>query len=76
MIVVKFYGLLRLNSGIKELQIEAVSLKDLFYQLEHQGFSQNELSSCNVLVNGSLASKRVSLKDGDTVQFFPPVAGG
>ena len=76
MIVVKLYGLLRLNSGIKELQLDASSLKELLKQLETRGFSERELAACNLLVNGTLAAKRSTLKDGDTVQLFPPVAGG
>ena len=76
MITVKLYGLLRLNSGIKELQIEATSIKHLLRQLEERGFEKSDLTGANVLVNGTLSNHRTTLQDGDTVQLFPPVAGG
>lgn len=76
MITVKFYGLLRLNSGIKELSIEASSMNDLVKQLVSKGLSKSELFACHIAVNGKFATKRTSLKDDDIVQFFPPVAGG
>lgn len=76
MITVKLYGLLRLNSGIKELQIEATSIKHLLRQLEERGFEKSDLAGANVLVNGTLSNHRTVLQDGDTVQLFAPVAGG
>ena len=76
MITVKLYGLLRLNSGIKELQIEATSIKHLLHQLEERGFEKSDLTGANILVNGTLSNHRTALQDGDTVQLFPPVAGG
>lgn len=76
MITVKLYGLLRLNSGIKELQIEATSIKHLLHQLEERGLEKNDLTGANILVNGTLSNHRTTLQDGDTVQLFPPVAGG
>ena len=76
MITVKLYGLLRLNSGTKELQIEATSIKHLLRQLEERGFEKSDLTGANVLVNGTLSNHRTTLQDGDTVQLFPPVAGG
>ena len=76
MITVKLYGLLRLNSGIKELQIEATSIKHLLRQLEERGLEKSDLTGANVLVNGTLSNHRTTLQDGDTIQLFPPVAGG
>lgn len=76
MITVKLYGLLRLNSGIKELQIKATSVKHLLHQLEEHGFEESDLSGANILVNGTISNHRTVLQDGDMVQLFPPVAGG
>ncbi len=76
MITVKLYGLLRINSGIKERNIEAASIKDVWNDLMMQGISQKELNSCIILVNGKPATKRSSLHDGDVVQLMSPVAGG
>ena len=37
MITVKLYGLLRIDSGIKEKQLEAATVKEVLQQLEHCG---------------------------------------
>ena len=76
MICVKFYGLMRLESGIKELQLEAESVKTLFARLEEAGFERKALRGCYLMVNGEKANTGTKLKDGDTVQLLPPVAGG
>ena len=76
MITVKLYGLLRIDSGIKERKIEAAAMKDVFQDLRQQGISQKALNGCLILVNGKSANKRSSLQDGDVVQLMPPVAGG
>lgn len=76
MITVKLYGLLRIESGIKEIQLDAKTVKDVLNHLANQGISPKELSGCVVLVNGKNASKRSKLTDGDTVVLMSPVAGG
>ena len=76
MITVKLYGLLRIDSGIKERRIEAAAMKDVFQDLMQQGISQKDLNGCMILINGKPANKRNSLHDGDVVQLMPPVAGG
>ena len=76
MITVKLYGLLRLDSGIKSLAVDAKSTKDLITVLEQQGLDIKLLRGCNMFVNGTLTIKQTTLNDGDTVQLFPPVAGG
>ena len=69
MITVKLYGLLRIDSGIKERKIEAASIKDVWNDLMMQGISKSELNGCIILVNGKSANKRSALKDGDVVQW-------
>ena len=76
MITVKLYGLLRIDSGIRERKIEGASMKDVFQDLMQQGISQKDLKGCLILVNGKPANKRNALQDGDVVQLMPPVAGG
>ena len=76
MIAVKLYGLLRIESGIKEIQLDAKTVKDVLDHLADRGISPKELSGCVVLVNGKNASKRSKLTDGDRVVLMPPVAGG
>ena len=76
MITVKLYGLLRLDSGIKERRVEAGHVKDVLEHLAMQGISRQDLQGCIVMVNGKSAGKRSKLNDGDVVQLLPPVAGG
>ena len=76
MITVKLYGLLRIESGIKEKQLSAASVQDVLNHLAACGLSRKELDSCIVLINGTGAKKRSKLKDGDTVVLMSPVAGG
>ena len=76
MITVKLYGLLRINSGIKERQMDAASMKDVWNDLMMQGISKKELNSCIILINQKSANKKSKLTDGDVVQILSPVAGG
>lgn len=76
MITVRLYGLLRLDSGIKERQMEAGSVKEVFAQLIRLGLSKQALEGCVILVNGKPGNKRQKLNDGDVVQMLSPVAGG
>ena len=76
MITVKLYGLLRIDSGIKERKIEAANMKDVLDDLMKQGISRKELTGCVILINGKSASKRSVLQNGDVVQLMSPVAGG
>ena len=76
MITVKLYGLLRIDSGIKERNIEAGSINDVFQDLMNQGIPRKALTGCVILVNGKTARKRTILHDGDVVTMMSPVAGG
>ena len=76
MITVKLYGLIRIESGIREKQLDSNNIRELFDQLSHCGISKKDLSGCIILINGVLGSKRSKLSDGDTVMLMPPVAGG
>ena len=76
MITVKLYGLLRIESGIKEKQLEAAFVKELFDFLTDYGIDRKDLNGCIILVNGKSANRRSKLTDGDTVVLMSPVAGG
>ena len=76
MITVKLYGLLRLDSGIKERQMEAVTVKEVLHDLENCGISRKDLEGCVILINGKSANKRSKLHSGDQVVLMSPVAGG
>ena len=78
MITVKLFGLLRIESGIKELHLEADTMKQLCDNLCRQSerISKKDLDKCIILINGNKGTKRSKLQDGDTVIFMSPVAGG
>jgi len=76
MITVKLYGLLRIESGIRERTLEATAVKEVLEHLAGCGISRKDLNGCVILVNGKSANKRSKLNDGDTVVLMTPVAGG
>ena len=76
MITVKLYGLLRIESGIKEKALEAKTVKEVLDALTKSGIPQKDLDGCVILINGNSANKRSKLTDGDTVVLMSPVAGG
>lgn len=76
MITVKLYGLLRVESGIRALSVEADTLKTMYLRLQEAGLDKRTLTGCYVLVNGRPAKRNEKFKHGDMVQLLPPVAGG
>ena len=76
MITVKLYGLLRLESGVKEKLLEAGDVRQVLDQLARCGIRKRDLEGCAILINGVSAGKRSKLTDGDTVVLLPPIAGG
>ncbi len=84
MVTVKLFGTLRLDSGVKQLQAEAGSIKELYPLILREirekkpgtKLSEKDLRACMVAVNGTQVSPRAKLRDGDVVTLFPAVAGG
>ena len=77
MIKVSFFGLLRINSGVKTLEVEADTIKELFLKIEQQsGISVKTLQSCTMFINGKEKKLNQKLHDGDQIVFMPPVCGG
>ena len=76
MITVRLYGLLRLESGIRELQVEAETVRDLHERLQEAGLDKKALKGCCLFCNGSPVRRSTMFKHGDVVQLLPPVAGG
>ena len=75
MITVKFYGLLRLETGIKQLQLEAGTVGEPKKALT--GYvPEDKIKGCLLLVNGRQSNRFTKLQDGDQVMLMPPVAGG
>lgn len=82
MVTVKLFGLLRIDSGVKEFNSQARTIKELYAELirisAKQGntITEKNIKSCALLVNGQQADKNTKLKDGDQVVFMSMVAGG
>ena len=78
MITVKLYGLLRLDSGIRERQLKAATVNEVFSLLlkETDRITRKDLDGCVILINGKEGKARNKLKDGDQVILLSPVAGG
>ncbi|MBR2027763.1 MAG: MoaD/ThiS family protein [Oscillospiraceae bacterium] len=82
MVTVKLFGLLRLDSGIKEFVSEAATVKELYEELKQLAaergniITDKNIKSCALLVNGQQADKNIKFKDGDQVIFMSMVAGG
>lgn len=85
MIKVKLLGLFRLDTGIKEIDVEAVkTVKELYPLLLQEAKKVNptttitskDIDGCIVLVNGVQSKKTTKIKDGDEVYLMSPVCGG
>ncbi len=78
MITVKLFGLLRLESGIREAALEAATvpeMKEALLALSDR-ITRKDLEGCVIFINGRPAKKRSTLSDGDQVVLMSPVAGG
>ena len=84
MVTVKLFGLLRLDSGVKQLELEAATVRELYPRLlealhksqPDSSLTLNDLKACAVAVNEYPAKPGTKLRDGDIVYLIPPIAGG
>ena len=84
MVTVKLFGLLRLETGLKSLHVEAGSVKELYPILLAEvkkadpaaRITAADIDGCIVVINGRQARKSSPLKDGDQVSLMSPVCGG
>lgn len=83
MVKVKLFGLFRLESGIRELDMNANVVYDLYPMLidelkkkkPYSKISLKNLNGCTVIVNDKFANKNTKLKDKDVVMLLSPVCG-
>ena len=81
---VKLFGLLRIDSGIKEVELEASTVRELYPLLLAEmlrrdpecSLDEKDLRACVVAVNEQRAKPGTKLSPGDVVCLLPPVAGG
>lgn len=78
MITVKLFGIMRIESGIKELTLDVSNVKELYKAIcaQTDRITEKELTGCMVLINGVQGNKRSKLQDGDVITLMSPVAGG
>ena len=84
MVTVKMFGTFRLDSGIKELQLEAKRVKDLYPQIMETVLEANpdttltmkDVKGCIVCLHDKQVRPSTKLNDGDEVVLVPAVAGG
>jgi len=55
---------------------EASTVGDLYAEIAARHGFADGMTRCKVAINDELTGWDAPLKDGDTVLFFPPVAGG
>ena len=85
MIKVKLFGLFRLDTGIKQLEVDNVHIvKDIYPILLDKAKQINprtkitakDIEGCIIVVNGKQVKKTCAVKDGDEIQLMSPVCGG
>lgn len=84
MVHVKLFGLLRLDTGLRELSLQAESVKALYPALLAAAKEANpatkitaaDIDGCIVVINGKQGKKSGRLADGDEVWLMSPVCGG
>lgn len=84
MVRVKMFGVLRLDTGVRELELEAGSVRELLEktaaELARRGCTaaagRDALKGCVTAVNGRQVKPSFRLSDGDEVWLVPAVAGG
>lgn len=84
MVHVQLFGLFRLDTGIKELDADAKTVKELYPILLNKAkeinpdtkITSKDIDGCIIVVNGVQTSKSAKLKDGDQVMLMSPVCGG
>ena len=80
----KLFGLLRLDTGLRELSAEAGSVKELYPILLAEAkrakptttVTAADIDGCIVMINGKQGRKSSRLRDGDEVMLMSPVCGG
>ena len=84
MVSVKLFGTFRLDSGIKELELDVSSIKKLLPLIMDEvkrrdpetELTIKDLKGCIFSLNGKQVGINTKLKDGDVLYLVPAVAGG
>lgn len=84
MVHIKLFGLLRLDTGLKELDAEADTVAALYPILLAEArrakpstkVTAKDIDGCTIMINGKQGRKSTRLADGDEVLLMSPVCGG
>lgn len=80
MIKINLYGVLRIDSKLSSLTVDAASVKDalLAIKAENQALKDIELANYSIFLNGKNINGKLKkkLKDGDEIAIISPIAGG
>lgn len=84
MVHVQLFGLLRLDTGIREFDVDVDSIKKLYPVILAKAKDINpnttvtarDIDGCIIVINGVQSRKTAKLKDGDQVMLMSPVCGG
>ena len=77
-VIVRYYALLREERGLEEESIHtaAITTADLYDELLDRHDFSMERTRLWVAVNDEMSDWERAIKEGDTIVFIPPVAGG
>lgn len=84
MVKVRVFGLFRLDTGIKEMDVQAGSVRELYPLLLEEAKRVNpdtritakDIDGCIIAINGKPGKKSSKLSDGDEIMLMSPVCGG
>ncbi len=84
MVKVKLFGLFRLDTGIREIELQASTVRELYPLLLDEAkkvkpdtkVTSKDIDGCIVVINGVQSRKSSKLNDGDVVMLMSPVCGG
>ena len=77
MLTVRFFGKLRLDFGLAQMDVEAENVKELIsYIAKNSAITSDVLKDCMVVANGKAAKKSTKLSDGDEIMLLSPASGG
>lgn len=84
MVTIRVYGVLRLDSGVKELKAEADNVQEVFRLVFEESkrikpdscVTMKDVKGCMVVVNGKMVKPKAKLHDGDEIMLVPASGGG
>lgn len=72
--IVKLFGVVRLQTGVSCFESDAESLRELLENIP--GLTKKEAKDLIVLVNGKSVGRNYRFQDGDEVALLAPAGGG